>query len=68
VRHPSVVTLYTADEADGLLYLAMEYLPGEDLGEVLRREGRLTADRVVALLRPVADCPRRRAPGAARAP
>jgi hypothetical protein len=33
----------------------MEYLPGEDLGEVLRREGRLTADRIVALLRPVAD-------------
>ncbi len=55
VRHPSVVTLYTADEADGLLYLAMEYLPGDDLGDLLRREGRLTADRAVALLRQVAD-------------
>ncbi|MCI0689864.1 MAG: protein kinase, partial [Sporichthyaceae bacterium] len=31
VRHPSVVQVYTADEADGLLYLAMEYLPGDDL-------------------------------------
>ena len=55
VRHPSVVQVYTADEADGLLYLAMEYLPGDDLAEVLRRDGRLPADRVVALLRPVAD-------------
>ncbi len=55
VRHPSVVQVYTADEADGLLYLAMEYLPGDDLAEVLRRDGRLAADRVVALLKPVAD-------------
>ena len=55
VRHPSVVTVYTADEADGLLYLAMEYLPGDDLAEVLGRQPRLAVDRVVALLRPVAD-------------
>jgi Protein kinase domain len=55
VRHPSVVQVYTADEADGLLYLAMEYLPGDDLAEVLHRDGRLPADRVVSLLRPVAD-------------
>ncbi len=55
VRHPSVVQVYTADEAGGLLYLAMEYLPGDDLAEVLRRDGRLPADRVVSLLAPVAD-------------
>ncbi len=55
VRHPNVVQVYTADEAGGLLYLAMEYLPGEDLAAVLRRDGQLSADRTVALLRQVAD-------------
>ena len=32
LRHPHVVTVYTADEADGLLYLAMEYVAGRGPG------------------------------------
>lgn len=55
VLHPNVVGVYTADEADGLLYLAMEYVAGEDLANLLRREKRLTPARTVALLGPVAD-------------
>jgi serine/threonine-protein kinase len=55
LKHRNVVTVYTADEADGLLYLAMEYVAGEDLAALLERERRLDALRVVALLTPVAD-------------
>jgi hypothetical protein len=55
LRHPNVVTVYTADEADGLLYLAMEYVPGEDLATVLAREGSLAPARVLRLLGSVAD-------------
>jgi hypothetical protein len=55
LRHPNVVTVYTADEADGLLYLAMEYVPGEDLAAVLNRQGRLDPTRTVRLLAVVAD-------------
>jgi hypothetical protein len=55
LRHPNVVTVYTADEADGLLYLAMEYVPGEDMATVLDREDRLDPVRAVRLLAPVAD-------------
>jgi serine/threonine-protein kinase len=40
---------------DGLLYLAMEYVAGEDLAALLERERRLDPLRVVALLTPVAD-------------
>jgi hypothetical protein len=54
VRHPGVVTVYTAEESDGLLYLAMEYVAGEDLAALLRRVGPLPADWVVALLTQVA--------------
>lgn len=54
VRHPGVVTVYTAEEWDGLLYLAMEYIAGEDLAALLRRVGPLPADWVVALLTQVA--------------
>ncbi len=36
LRHPSIVTLYEAGEADGECYLAMEWVPGRGLDEVLR--------------------------------
>ena len=49
------MTVYTADEADGLLYLAMEYVPGHDMATVLQAEGRLDPGRTVRLLAPVAD-------------
>jgi predicted Ser/Thr protein kinase len=55
LRHPNVVTVYTAGESDGRLYLAMEYVAGDDLATLLRREGPLPAERTVALLAPVAD-------------
>ncbi len=55
LRHPHIVTIYTADEADGLLYLAMEYVEGADLAAVIERAGTLDLARTVALLRPIAD-------------
>ena len=35
-------------EDGGVLYLAMEYVDGVDLRELLRREGRLEPERAVA--------------------
>jgi serine/threonine-protein kinase len=55
LRHPNVVSVYTADEFDGLLYLAMEYVAGEDLTSLLRRCGRLAPARALRLLGAVAD-------------
>ena len=55
LRHPNVVSVYTADEADGLLFLAMEYVAADDLATVLTRTGALDLERVVGLLRGVAD-------------
>ncbi len=54
LRHPNVVTVYTADEAEGHLYLAMEYIDGVDLYALLRRE-RLAPQRAVRILRQAAD-------------
>ena len=31
LTHPNVVTVYDAGEIDGLLYIAMQYVPGPDL-------------------------------------
>jgi serine/threonine protein kinase len=35
--HPNIVATYELGEVDGIYFIAMEYLPGEDLGAVLAR-------------------------------
>jgi YVTN family beta-propeller protein len=52
--HPSVVPIYAAGEADGCLFIAMRYVEGSDLKELLR-DGPLTAERTVGLCAQVAD-------------
>ena len=54
LHHPNVVTIYDAGEADGRLYIDMQYVDGVDLRRVLEREGRLRAPRALAVLGQVA--------------
>jgi len=54
LTHPSVVTVYDAGEVDGLLYIAMQYVPGPDLSNILREERRLGPYRVLDIGRQVA--------------
>ena len=53
--HPNVVPIFEAGEADGTLFIAMRYVEGTDLRELLREEGRLDPERTVLLLSQVAD-------------
>ena len=53
LTHPNVVTVYDAGEVDGLLYIAMQYVPGQDLSHVLREERRLGPFRVLDIGRQV---------------
>jgi len=52
--HPCVVPIYEAGEADGRLFIAMRYVEGSDLKQLLR-DGPLTAERTVGLCAQVAD-------------
>jgi hypothetical protein len=52
--HASVVPIYEAGERDGQLFLAMRYVDGSDLGTILERDGKLTAERALAILTQVA--------------
>ncbi|MGZ8492755.1 MAG: protein kinase domain-containing protein, partial [Gemmatirosa sp.] len=50
LRHPHVVAVHAAGEAEGLLYFVMEYVPGESLRDRLARDGRFDdGDALVAL-------------------
>ncbi|MFC4948347.1 serine/threonine-protein kinase [Pseudonocardia sp. GCM10023141] len=55
LEHPNVVPIYDAGHANGVLYLSMRFVQGEDLDAVLRRETRLGIERVCAVLGPIAD-------------
>lgn len=51
VSHPNVCRVYDISELDGAVFFTMEYVDGEDLGSLLRRIGRLPADKGVEIAR-----------------
>jgi DNA-binding NarL/FixJ family response regulator len=54
IDHPHVVPVYRAGEEQGRLYLTMRFVEGTDLRSLLEREGRLSAERAVAIAAHVA--------------
>jgi serine/threonine-protein kinase len=51
VSHANVCRVYDIGEIEGQPYLSMEYIDGEDLSSLLRRIGRLPADKAVEFAR-----------------
>ena len=41
LSHPNIVLIYDADEVEGTHFLAMEYVPGTDLGQLVEQTGPL---------------------------
>jgi serine/threonine-protein kinase len=51
IDHPNSVAVFDfGHEPDGTVFIVMEYLRGESLGDVLEREGALPAARCVAIM------------------
>jgi len=55
LHHPNIVTVYDAGEADGRLYIAMQYIDGTDLATVLSKEGALEPERALTILEQIAS-------------
>ena len=55
LNHPNIVTVYDVAQESGYLYIAMEYVEGRSLEQVVEEEGALSLSRTVHLLRQVAD-------------
>lgn len=53
VSHPNVCTVYDIGEADGLWFISMEYVDGDDLASLLGRIGRLPPDKGVETARKI---------------
>ena len=54
-EHPNIVPIYSAGEADGVLYIAMRFVEGEDLRELIARDGPAPPERAVEIVSQVAS-------------
>ena len=53
VSHPNVCRVFDIGDADGIPFLTMEYVDGEDLASLIRRIGRLSTDKAIEIARQV---------------
>jgi len=51
VTHPNVCRVYDIGQVEGLHYISMEFVDGEDLASLLRRIGRLPVDKAAETAR-----------------
>ncbi|MDP9301788.1 MAG: protein kinase [Actinomycetota bacterium] len=55
VEHPNVVPVHASGESDGVLYIAMRYVQGEDLATLIHRDGPLPSGRAVSICSQIAE-------------
>jgi eukaryotic-like serine/threonine-protein kinase len=53
LSHPNVVAVFDQGDDNGTLFLAMEYIPGHTLRDMIRKEAPMPAAKALALIDPV---------------
>jgi serine/threonine protein kinase/tetratricopeptide (TPR) repeat protein len=53
ITHKNVVRIYDLGEADGIRFISMEYVDGEDLRTLLRRQGKFPPKEAIAVVEQV---------------
>ena len=54
LRHPNIVSVYSAGESNGLLWFAMELVEGQSLRELIEKQGRLPHAQVERIVSEIA--------------
>lgn len=54
-NHPNIVPVFDIGEGNGLYFLVMQFIPGEDLAHYLKRQGSLTLPQAANVIAQVAE-------------
>ena len=55
LNHPNIVTVYDAGEQDGVFYIAMEYVDGKTLKEIIKKKGMIAPKAAIHVLAQLAE-------------
>jgi tetratricopeptide (TPR) repeat protein len=55
LNHPNIVTVYDAGEQDDVFYIAMEYVDGNTLKDIIKRRGAIAARGIVHVVAQLAE-------------
>ena len=55
ITHKQVCRMYDLGESDGISFITMEYVAGEDLKKVIRRAGMLPVERAIAIAKQICE-------------
>jgi tetratricopeptide (TPR) repeat protein len=55
VTHKNILRVYDLGEADGVKFLTMQFVPGQDLAALMRREAPLPVPRIVEIFRQICE-------------
>ena len=55
IEHPHILPVYAAGESNGILFMAMRLVDGQDLGQILRGSSELPLERVVRIIRQIGE-------------
>jgi eukaryotic-like serine/threonine-protein kinase len=53
LNHPNIITIHDAGEHEGMLFIAMEYVQGTNLADLIAQQGRMAPAKVVDITRQV---------------
>ena len=53
MNHPNIITIYDAGEHEGMFYIAMEYIEGQALQDLLKQEKTLPLEKIIEIVRQV---------------
>jgi serine/threonine protein kinase len=55
LNHPHIVQAYAVGEDEGIFYFAMEYIDGETMKSVLKRDNVIAVDKAVTIIQQIAE-------------
>jgi len=55
LEHPGIVKAHDLGAVNGQHFIAMEYVPGENLGDIIKREGRIAPRQALEIMRQIAN-------------